>query len=444
MWMAVILPKTRCEKLQWQGTRRLTEHQNYNLDPQHLNLLHVNTMQAINSNTDSSAGANTLQNIQSDVVMHEVSRQNGVSHQLVEKAIIVQSNNSHRGFSSAFCRLPTEILIQIFLYCMPETGHWTPAPYLAPMLLTTVCRRWREVAVDMPGLWRRLRLEVGHGDWQQRAYCYDSCLKRSRGLQLSLRLECHNDWTELRSLLRPYVDQISSLTLGFFSGTGALVMSDFRALEELVISTGGYGAKLAVIPSLVQLPLNLRSLKLMDLWFYPEMLMFTGSHPLMNPIMSGGNPLASWVGLTNLEIAVCALGSLLHFLSMCPNLSSLTMVGISTTIRTSEPLVHSNLQSLHICGHLPSDSIVNLGLFNAITLPNLRALEVHGLGLWPHEEFKAFLTRSQCPLESLIFGGGVLTTDQQVAEYVTLFPSLELVVDPMRSTLRHLIPTYNS
>ncbi|KAG2342514.1 hypothetical protein BDR05DRAFT_348845 [Suillus weaverae] len=369
--------------------------------------------------------------------MHEVSRQNGVSYQLVEKAKIVQSNNS----SSAFWRLPTEILAQIFLYCMPETGHWTPEPYLAPMLLTTVCRRWREVAVDMPGLWRRLRLEVGHGDWQQRAYCYDTYLKRSRGLQLSLRLEGHNDWTELRSLLQPYVDQISSLTLGFFLGTGALVMSDFRALEELFISAGGYEPERAVIRSIVQLPLNLRSLKLMDLWFYPEMLMFSGPTPLSNPFMSGGFNHLAWAGLTNLEIAVCALDSLLHMLCVCPNLSSLTMIGMCTTIRTSAALAHSNLQSLHICGHLPSDSIINLGLFNAITLPNLRAIEVHGLGLSPHEEFKAFLTRSQCPLESLIFGGGVLTTDQQLAEYVTLFPSLELVADPMRSTLRHLIPT---
>ncbi|KAG2350109.1 hypothetical protein BDR05DRAFT_1055628 [Suillus weaverae] len=357
--------------------------------------------------------------------MHEVSRQNGVSYrhrQLVEEKVkIVQSNNSHGGFSSAFWRLPTEILAQIFLYCIPEDGNWMPAPYLAPMLLTTVCRRWREVAVDMPGLWRRLQLEVGHGDWQQRAFCYDSYLQRSRGRQLSLTLECHNnDWTELRSLLQPYVDQISSLSLGFFAGAGALVMSDFHALEELVIYTDGSDPVLAVARSIAQLPLNLRSLKFMDLWLNDTML-------------SGFNPLA-WAGLTNLEIVVDGLDSFPRLLRLCPNLSSLTMIGIFTTIETSETLVHSNLQSMRISGDLHLDSIRNLGLFDAITFPNLHAIEVRNIGQWPHEEFKAFLTRSQCPLESLIFGGGVMTTDEQLAEYVTLFPSLKLVADPMRST----------
>ncbi|KAG1830290.1 hypothetical protein DFJ58DRAFT_824714 [Suillus subalutaceus] len=164
----------------------------------------------------------------------------------------------------------------------------------------------------------------------------------------------------------------------------------------------------------------MRSVKLMDLWFNLKLL-------------SGLNPLA-WAGLTNLEIVVDGLDSFPRLLRLCPNLSSLTMIGIFTAIETSELLTHANLQSLRISGHLHLESIGNLGLFDAITLPNLRALEVRNIGQWPHEEFKAFLIRSQCPLETLIFGGGVMTTDQWLAEYVTLFPSLELVVDPMRST----------
>ncbi|KAG1851863.1 hypothetical protein DFJ58DRAFT_419232 [Suillus subalutaceus] len=386
---------------------------------QHLNLLRVN-MQTFNSNTDSPAVSYTPQNIRSDVVMHDVSGQNGVSYrhrQLVGgKAKILQSNSSHKRFSSAIWRLPTEILAQIFLYCIPEDGNWAPAPYLAPMLLTTVCRRWREVAVDMPSLWRRLGLEVGNGDWQQRAFCYDSYLKRSQGRQLSSTLECHNnDWTELRSLLQPYVDQISSISLCFFSGAGSLVMADFRRLEELVIYTDGSDPVLAV----AQLPLSMRSLKLMDLWFNFRLL-------------SGFNPLA-WASLTNLEIVVDGLDSFHRLLCLCPNLSSLTMIGIFTAIETSETLAHANLQSLRISGHLRLDWIGHLGLFNAVTLHNLCEIKVRNIGQWSHEEFKAFLTRSQCPLGSLTFGGGVMTTDQQLAEYVTLFPCLELMTDPMLS-----------
>ncbi|KAG0694132.1 hypothetical protein DFH29DRAFT_1083952 [Suillus ampliporus] len=67
-------------------------------------------------------------------------------------------------------------------------------------------------------------------------------------------------------------------------------------------------------------------------------------------------------------------------------------------------------------------------LFDALPRPNLRWLEFRGRQPWPHEQFGAFLTRSNCPLESLIFGIG---TDEQRAEYVALIPSLEVVVDSM-------------
>ncbi|KAG1873880.1 hypothetical protein F4604DRAFT_1925457 [Suillus subluteus] len=49
-------------------------------------------------------------------------------------------------------------------------------------------------------------------------------------------------------------------------------------------------------------------------------------------------------------------------------------------------------------------------LFNALSLPNLRALAVaHGVRALPHEESKAF--------------------DEQRAEYLALIPSLEVAVD---------------
>ncbi|KAG1897093.1 uncharacterized protein F5891DRAFT_546218 [Suillus fuscotomentosus] len=370
-------------------------------------------MQTSHSNGDSSAGSHILQNIQGNV---QVSNQHDVSYrhrQLVEdKVTIIQ--------------LPTEILAQIFLYCIPEDGDRTPAQHLDPMLLTTVCRRWREIAVDMPSLWRKLRLEVGHGNWQHRAFCYDTYLKRSRGHQLSLTLECHNDdGKELRSLLQPYVNQISSLSFGLSFGASScpVVAADFGGLEKLVMYTTGSNSALtiahSVAYSIAQLPPSMRTLKLTDLWLDLKML-------------SGFNPLA-WVNLTNLEIVVDALNCFPRLLRLCPNLSSLTIIGMfSSVIETSEELPHSKLQSLRISGDLLLDWTGSLGLFDIITLPNLRAIEARDVGPWPHEAFKGFLTRSQCPLESLIFGGGVVTTRQQLEEYRTTFPSLSLVTDPMR------------
>ncbi|KAG2119332.1 hypothetical protein DEU56DRAFT_689297, partial [Suillus clintonianus] len=59
----------------------------------------------------------------------------------------------HKEIVSGFCRLPTEVLCYIFIHCLPQIGHMLPNSNSPPMLLTSICRRWREVSADMPSLW---------------------------------------------------------------------------------------------------------------------------------------------------------------------------------------------------------------------------------------------------------------------------------------------------
>ncbi|KAG1738946.1 hypothetical protein EDB19DRAFT_1909000 [Suillus lakei] len=266
--------------------------------------------------------------------------------------VLNQSGNSHSRFASALWRLPTETLCNIFIYCLPEDDSecLSPASNLAPILLTRICRRWREVAVDMPNLWCRLSIRK---DWQRAAFCYDLWIKRSRGRPLSLALDCHNDhWTELRSLLHPYINQISSLSLDFSSGASQpeVVIADFLALEKLTVSTDGSDLVPAVATSISQFPFALYSLKIANL-------------------------------MPGIEVhELRALPSLLH---LCPDLSSLTIVAVITEVEALEPLTHAKLQSLRITsGDLFGDAIEDLGLFDALSLPNLRALEARYLQPW--------------------------------------------------------------
>ncbi|KAG1830968.1 hypothetical protein DFJ58DRAFT_617144, partial [Suillus subalutaceus] len=93
---------------------------------------------------------------QLDTILHDISGLQTVmdgihtlQQQLVEqKNKIIESINLHKRLVSPLWRLPTEVLSQIFCHCLP------PIPKLAvPMSLTRICRRWREVVVDMPNLW---------------------------------------------------------------------------------------------------------------------------------------------------------------------------------------------------------------------------------------------------------------------------------------------------
>ncbi|KAG1726097.1 hypothetical protein EDB19DRAFT_235389 [Suillus lakei] len=359
-----------------------------------------------------------------DTVSHEVSRletvMDSIKHihqQLIAKKdkIIAQSMNLHKRLVTALWRLPTEVLSQIFVYCLPNY-HYLSASHLAPMLLTRICRRWREVAVGTPSLWCRLHVSE---DAQRAALCYDTWLKRSRGCPLSLKLHCNGtNWTGLRSLLQPYINQILCLDLHFSTNIPQpeLMISDFLALEELNVSFDWSHPKPALAQFISQPPCTLRSLEVSEVFFDVE-------------YASAFNP--TWAHLTYVDIDIGEPNAFLQLLRLCPDLSSLTICTSFVAMEALEPCTHTKLQSLHIhsADTYDDDSIEYFNLFDTLSLPNLRTLEAHYVQPWPHDEFKTFLTRSECPLESLTLQFEIPITDEQRAEYVALIPSLEVLVE---------------
>ncbi|KIK33520.1 hypothetical protein CY34DRAFT_38321, partial [Suillus luteus UH-Slu-Lm8-n1] len=66
----------------------------------------------------------------------------------------IRSVNLHEGLGPAISRLPAELLSEIFTHTLPPfDGFLPPSKLRPPILLTRVCRRWREVAVGTPNLW---------------------------------------------------------------------------------------------------------------------------------------------------------------------------------------------------------------------------------------------------------------------------------------------------
>ncbi|KAG2345960.1 hypothetical protein BDR05DRAFT_929858 [Suillus weaverae] len=362
------------------------------------------------------------------------------------KEKIIQSMTFHKGLESSLWRLPTEVLSQIFHLCLPENEYLTPSPNLAPMLLTRICRPWRNVAVDMPSLWCRLHVEIDvrsedDGDisdivwvkpvsgmevddrtWQQVAFCYDSWLKRSQGRPLSLAFERSPSAKLLGSLLQPYMNQISSLSIHFHFARQVerlqLLLKDVPALRELVVlGVEPHGIQI-MTQYISQLPSTMRVLDVI-----PLSLDVCGVSSL-NPI---------WAHLTHVKISLRHPDAFLHLINLCPNLSSLTIrVARFYEQRTLGPFTHTNIQSLRIIYHMTTTMTSSLaGLFDALSLPNLRVLEACCIYEcpWPHEQLRDLFARSKCPLERLIFSGRVMVKDVPRAEYVALIPSLDVVVN---------------
>lgn len=86
---------------------------------------------------------------------------------------------------------PAEILIECFLFCVyPDLP--TLHPNCAPILVTRVCRRWREVALSTPLLWSRLVMRFNSDDSESHHSSalqpFENFLDRSLGIPLTCTL----------------------------------------------------------------------------------------------------------------------------------------------------------------------------------------------------------------------------------------------------------------
>ncbi|KAG1758714.1 hypothetical protein EDD22DRAFT_909394 [Suillus occidentalis] len=354
-----------------------------------------------------------------------------LQQQLVgQKNKINESGNLPKGLVSPVCRLPTEVLSQIFYHCLGLSRSLSnlrlPSKLTAPLLLTRICRRWREVAVDMPNLWRMLSVAVTDRNWQQVAFCYESWLKRARGRPLSLRLwfDADDHSAKLQRLLQPYANQVTSLRVNL-RGSDAPelnMFTDFRALQEMIvdvevdITDAEANLPASVTRSFSQLPPTLDNFTVLRCLFGFD------DFSACNPV---------WAGLTTLNIEIWQSDGVHHLLQLAPNLSSLRIFleldGVQDKVL---PLfTHTKLQTLHVtCECTYDDDIAHIcDLFNALSLPALRVLSVYGASVWCPDDFTAFLARSECPLESLIIEGDMMTDDDRV-EYLALVPSLRILV----------------
>ncbi|KAJ7277523.1 hypothetical protein C8J57DRAFT_1309481 [Mycena rebaudengoi] len=57
-------------------------------------------------------------------------------------------------------KLPPEVTCDIFLHCIPPSGGGIGRAKTAPLLLLTVCRAWRAIALSFPALWATLELDA--------------------------------------------------------------------------------------------------------------------------------------------------------------------------------------------------------------------------------------------------------------------------------------------
>ncbi|KAJ3756999.1 hypothetical protein EV360DRAFT_84430 [Lentinula raphanica] len=114
-----------------------------------------------------------------------------IARALCEKEKISSFIEAHRALMSPVRQIPEEVLAEIFLHCLPTDRNFAIRSLdEAPLLLTTICRDWRRVALDTPRLWSTLHVYLPpHLSTQaisRRAAGISTWLGRSGTLPLSI------------------------------------------------------------------------------------------------------------------------------------------------------------------------------------------------------------------------------------------------------------------
>ncbi|KAJ7161184.1 hypothetical protein C8R46DRAFT_860439, partial [Mycena filopes] len=87
--------------------------------------------------------------------------------------------------------LPNEIVSEIFVHFLPVYPERPPVPgILSPTNLTQICRKWRQVALATPALWRAITLSIyPTGTFERQLQECQAWLRRSGSCPLSLAFE---------------------------------------------------------------------------------------------------------------------------------------------------------------------------------------------------------------------------------------------------------------
>ncbi|EAU81611.1 hypothetical protein CC1G_02627 [Coprinopsis cinerea okayama7 len=72
----------------------------------------------------------------------------------------LQFVDNHRALLSPIRRMPLDVTRTIFQHCLPDKHNAIMSTSQAPLLLTMVCRQWREIVLNFPAMWSSLHIPV--------------------------------------------------------------------------------------------------------------------------------------------------------------------------------------------------------------------------------------------------------------------------------------------
>ncbi|KAJ7262986.1 hypothetical protein C8J57DRAFT_1719207 [Mycena rebaudengoi] len=296
--------------------------------------------------------------------------------------------------------LPSDVTAEIFMHYLgnfPVITYYDALQAYPPLLLASVCREWRRVALSFPRLWATLSLKWNPRTVHDREQLLKCWLLRAGGCLLDLDLS-DSDLTKSKSIsaaVVQYAPQLRKLTL-----TAPQSASHFSSV------TGG--AQLC-FPALQALTVNRP----------PTTITAFGDAPRLREVcISGGSSsfiALPWHQLMRLDLKYQSAASALQVLEQASNLEVLSLWRISDSDDEQTPIVMKNLHTLiH-----PSSS---WGPLYFLTAPALKTLELGYPTGSDRDALLSLVSRSSWTVQALHLHD---QTAEEIIDTLEQFKSLE-------------------
>ncbi|KAJ7029805.1 hypothetical protein C8F04DRAFT_1264525 [Mycena alexandri] len=285
--------------------------------------------------------------------------------------------------------LPPEITAEIFLHYVDTAhiGHHGNLPVApggtgghGPLLLASICRAWRAIALDLQPIWSKFDLPTGPSTVSSTQKLLECWLPRAGGHPLDLSISCGAE-DALCADVAPYSHQFRSLRCSLFTPItrpGSLIAGRLPLLRKLLIT----------------FPRGLNHATLVTTF---------ADAPQLREVHLEGLALAwialPWAQLTCLGLSELNVTQCVHLLHQTPNLETLTVTGLENDADVA--LAPVRLAHLHTLKFDEYQRDTTLLLY--LTLPALAHLELPA-AIWDLTQyFIDFVARSACALRSLVF-----------------------------------------
>ncbi|KAJ7248064.1 hypothetical protein C8J57DRAFT_1724381 [Mycena rebaudengoi] len=309
--------------------------------------------------------------------------------------------------------VPPEIISKIFIHCLPQAdGHDWLSPVIAPLLLTHISQRLREIAFATCQLWSSLRIDFRNPNVSVDAHSFlHSWLGRAKGQPLSLTY---------------YSDFVSPRFSPFSPVIYPLIITYSHRLRSLKL-----------VLNATDMP-QFKSIRV----FFPILrhLEIQGdftSHADSEGLNVGSELRISNVdiypSLTTLHITDISIPEFYRVLASCSHLVHFHTLLNGGMSDDPMPITSPRLESLSLLLRRTHERVLT-----SLTFPNLRSLSLYGPAALTSENFRPFISRSSRCLESLRLIVHTWTPEQmkELLKYRNSGPLLKCLISP--TILPHL------